>query len=193
MIEKNKSASVFARTLDRFKIPLVVSAGVVVVCGAVLAATAPKVSAFAPVDYFQAKCASCHGKYGAMMLKTIVKRSDAQLKQDVQQMAAVHSRAPLSGDRLSAEIAYNRSLKDGKPFVILTSATSSRLAGEMTPGSAVTVKSGATSLKASASGHQWSVSVPKKFDISKAAVTVKNGKGASTIQIAKQAYSHAKG
>ncbi len=163
---------------------------VVVACGAVLAASAPRTSPLAPIDYYEAKCARCHGSYGATMPKTIAELSDKELEHVVKQMASGPAQAPLSGAKLSAEVAYNRSLTDPKPFIAVTTATSKLLSGEVTPGSKVSLKCGARSLNASVNGHRWRLVPPKGCDLTKATLSARTSRGTTAIAIARQAWSH---
>lgn len=81
--------------------------------------------AFAPLSYFAANCARCHGPngsfYGASFAKT---RDEAGLHQIVHDMAFGPAQAPLDDAKLEVLVAYHRSLIDKKPFLSLSSVTS---------------------------------------------------------------------
>lgn len=144
---------------------------------------APKATHFAPLDYFEANCARCHGPngsfYGAEFGKGL--KDDAALRHIVQEMAEGPGNAPLSPENLEILTDFHRSLRDGKPYIVLVSAQKSEscltLSGEATPESKITLENGKEVLAVKLEGHKWSVSVPPNFDVEKASLrAVKEGK-----------------
>ena len=137
----------------------------VLLCGAVLRAQggAPQTTNFAPLDYFNGKCARCHGNYGSFYGAGFAKgKTDAQLAQVVQEMCEGPAQAPLSPHDLEVLTAWHRALRDGKPFVASVHFENSVLNGEVTPGSTVSLETttGEQSV-VPVNGHKWSAGLPE--------------------------------
>jgi hypothetical protein len=63
----------------------------------------PKSTAFGALDYFQAKCARCHGDYGLFYGETFGKNlDDTKMHAVVRDMAAGPAQAPLETKNLSS-------------------------------------------------------------------------------------------
>ena len=108
-----------------------------------------------PISYFNAKCSSCHGDYGNYWGEGFAAdKTDKQLREVVDEMCAGPAGAPLEGKALDVQVAYHRSLVDNKPFVSVFS-DGGKLAGEATPGSAVTLRVGDRDVAATLDGHRW--------------------------------------
>lgn len=139
---------------------------------------------FGPVGYFQNRCVSCHGNYGAFYGDGFAADlSDADLADTVAEMCEGPGRAPLDGDDLAAEVAYHRSLAgQGGPFVAVVSRDGTAIRGEVTPGS--TVRVGDAS--ATVDGHDWHADVPAN-----AGPVVAERDGRSTTLPPGSAHSHA--
>lgn len=144
---------------------------------------APKSSNFAPLDYFDANCARCHGPngsfYGANFAKNL--KDDAALRHVVQEMAEGPGNAPLSEADLEVLTDFHRSLRDGKPYLVLVSVQKSEkclvLRGEATPDATISLENGKEVLPVKLEGHSWSVSLPADFKFEKASLrAVKDGK-----------------
>lgn len=140
-------------------------------CSALLRAqaTAPKTTAFAPLDYFNNKCARCHGNYGSFYGKDFGKgKTDAQLAQVVQEMCDGPAQAHLETRDLEVLVAWHKSLRDSKPFVASVNFGNSVLSGEASPGSSVTLEI-TTGERAAAplNGHKWSVGLPEGVQLSR--------------------------
>ncbi len=105
---------------------------------------APCVTKFAPLAYFNEKCARCHGQYGSFYGDDFGKgQSDAQLHQSVDEMASGPAQAPLSAHDVDVLTAWHRALRDGKPFVAVVSAAPDgdgfQLQGEISPGATLEI------------------------------------------------------
>ena len=78
---------------------------------------------FAPLSYFAANCARCHGPNGSFYGDSFARtRDDASLRQIVHDMAFGPAQAPIDDPKLEVLTAYHRSLIDKKPFLSLSSA-----------------------------------------------------------------------
>jgi hypothetical protein len=108
-----------------------------------------------PITYFNQECGSCHGNYGSFWGEGFAAAyDDAGLREVVEEMAAGPAQAPLEGQALDVQVAYHRSLVDGKPFVtIFTSGEG--LAGEVTPGSEVVLIVDGREQPATVEKHAW--------------------------------------
>ena len=151
---------------------------------------------FAPMSYFEDKCARCHGSYGSFYGDSFGKNlSDDELQKVVREMAEGPAMAPLEPAQLDLETAYHRSLVDGRPFLVVTEEDekSSTLKGETTPGATVEVEAGAHAVAATVDEHQWSVTLPKTgTDWTKLQVTAKKGDATTTLDLSEQTFSHQK-
>lgn len=147
----------------------------VLFCGAVLRAQggAPQTTNFAPLDYFNDKCARCHGNYGSFYGPNFAKgKTDAQLAQVVQEMCVGPAQAPISPHDLEVLTAWHRALRDGKPFVASVRFENSVLSGEATPGSSVSLETttGEQSV-VPLNGHKWSAGLPEGVQLARVRVT----------------------
>lgn len=141
----------------------------VLVCGAALRAQAesPRTTNFAPLDYFNDKCARCHGAYGSFYGKEFGKgKTDAQLAQVVQEMCDGPAQAHLEPRDLEVLTAWHRALRDGKPFVASVNYGNSVLSGEASPTSSVVLET-TTGEKTMVplNGHRWSAGLPEGVQI----------------------------
>jgi hypothetical protein len=160
-------------------------------CGAVLRAqtSAPQTTNFAPLDYFNDKCAKCHGAYGSFYGKDFAKgQSDAQLTESVQAMCEGPAQAPLSPHDLGVLVAWHRALRDGKPFVASVKLDGGVWSGEATPGSTVVMEtSTGARTDAPLKQHKWSAGLPEGVQIAK--VIVKNGGHVVEFDPRKEAFA----
>ena len=112
-----------------------------------------------PISYFNDNCGKCHGSYGTYWLGGVLAGlGEQKLREEVDLMAAGPARAPLEGLALEAQVAYHRSLVDGRPFVTVFREPSG-LAGEVTPGSRVLLMSSGREQEAEVTEHRWSSSL----------------------------------
>ncbi|RYG66741.1 hypothetical protein EON80_14855 [bacterium] len=125
----------------------------------------PKTSGFAPLDYFSAKCARCHGPngsfYGAKFGKGL--KDDAALKDAVKAMCDGPGGAPLEDPQLETLTDFHRALRDGKPYIVAVELKEGTLSGEASPDSKITLESGTKTLDVTTEGNTWSVKVEPDF------------------------------
>ena len=143
----------------------------VLVCGAVLRAQteAPQTTKFAPLDYFNDKCARCHGSYGSFYGADFAKgKTDAQLADVVKEMCEGPAQAPIAAPDMEVLVAWHRALRDGKPFVTSVEFNNSVLSGEASPGSTVTLEtSTGEKTPAPLNGHKWSAGLPEGVQLAR--------------------------
>lgn len=125
----------------------------------------PTLAGLRPLTYFEDNCSRCHGPYGSFYGDTFGKKlTPEQLHRVVDEMAAGPGNAPLQGAELEAQVAYHRSLIDGKPFLILTEIKEENgqhiLHGEATPDSQVELLINDVPTPAKLEGHRWSIPLP---------------------------------
>ena len=154
------------------------------------AAPAP---AFATLDYFEQKCARCHGNYGANYTDSIKTINPKALHDVLHDMAAGPGQAPLEENQLEVLGAFHRSLSDGKPFVSITKiereGETTTLSGEATPAAAVSVEQATQSTLAARDGHNWTLQF-KGADLSGLKVQAKIGEATSEIAPLETMFSH---
>lgn len=154
-------------------------------------ASRPAPVAKAPLAYFAAHCARCHGPHGSFYGAEFgAKRSDEDLRKIVHEMAEGPGGAPIAGPDLDAQVAYHRSLIDRKPFLVWTLARGTALAGEVSPGAVVTARAGARPLPVKATGTRWSVTLPKGVPARAVVLTARKGGATSVLALASAAFTH---
>lgn len=109
------------------------------------------------ITLFQNACANCHGAYGEMLAKPFVVKSDDALASTLDEMMRLRSGLKYDGDEFAGMLEYMNALRDDRAFVVLTSARDGRLAGEVSPGSRVLVRTRTGDTEASVHGHSWDV------------------------------------
>ena len=146
---------------------MVIAAGLAAIVTAQPPATAPATApaeaqpiAFQPIGYFNDRCGSCHGNYGAFWGEGFARHlDDAALREMVREMTEGPAQAPLDPQPLGALIAYHRSLADGTPFILISRRDGGVLAGEVTPGATVIARSGERTIAATVDGHSWTLTL----------------------------------
>ncbi len=98
----------------------------------------PHATKFAPLAYFSANCARCHGENGSFYGEDFAKGlDDAALHNVVKEMAEGPAQAPLSPADLDAVTSWHRSMRDKKPFVVIVKSEKTdagwQLEGEISP------------------------------------------------------------
>ena len=128
---------------------------------AVAATTAPATTGFAPLDYFEEECASCHGAYGSFYGADFGKNlDDKALHEVVESMTAGPAQAPLETRDLEVLTAYHRALRDKKPFLVLVETKEENgqriWRGEVSPDATLTANGAPVVLN----GHRFEVKLP---------------------------------
>ena len=120
----------------------------------------PHVTAFAPLAYFNEKCARCHGEYGSFYGDDFAKgRDDASLHAIVAEMANGPAQAPLAPADLEVVTAWHRAFRDKKPFVAVVKSEKTadgwQLSGEVSPGATLEINGESVEVH----GSDWTHSV----------------------------------
>ena len=115
-----------------------------------------KATSFAPLAYFNANCARCHGENGAFYEDNFAHdRDDASLRAVIDEMANGPGQAPLAPAELDIVTAWHRALSEKKPFVVIVKSEKSgdgwQLSGEISPGAQLQINGKAVEVK----GSQW--------------------------------------
>ena len=116
----------------------------------------PHATKFAPLAYFNANCARCHGEYGAFYGEGFAKGlDDAALRNVVKEMVDGPAQAPLAPAELDAVTSWHRSMRDKKPFVVIVKSAKTdagwQLEGEISPGATLQINGAAVEVK----GSNW--------------------------------------
>ncbi len=120
-----------------------------------------------PIDYFEQKCARCHGTMGSFYGPDFAKDlSDQELVQKIRDMAQGPAKAPLPERALAMQTAFHRSMVDGSPFLCVLRGGRTGYFGEVTPGSVVTLVQGKVTVLAKIDGFKWSSKV-SPLDVTK--------------------------
>jgi len=144
-----------------------------------------------PIDYFDKKCARCHGPggsfYGAEFGKGL---TDAKLRAVVKRMCDGPAQAPLAEPLLSAQVAYHRSIINRQPFVAWVGMENGAMVIETAPDATVTAREAGKQLKVTQSKDgTWRV-LSGTHNIKGVSVTVKNASAETTMRPALSPYSH---
>jgi len=116
-----------------------------------------------PVTTFEEACSRCHGPQGAFHGEELASLTDEKLREVVEKMMKGPSQLQPTLEQIEAMAAYQRSLRDRRPFLCVTNGAAFSagrdiaLRGEATPGSAVSLGKGETVLAASSEQFTWSV------------------------------------
>ena len=117
-------------------------------------------AAFAPMAYFDANCARCHGENGSFYGDNFAKdKSDADLREVINEMADGPAQAPLTPAELDAVATLHQAWRDKKPFVAIVksekTAAGVQLSGEISPGATLEINGA----KVEVNGSQWTTCV----------------------------------
>ena len=126
---------------------------------------------FAPLSYYDGKCARCHGLEGSNYGDILKGKDDKALHDGIDAMAKGPGQAPLDESQLQIMTAWHRALVENAPFVHLMKVErgdKTMLSGEATPDAKVILKSGASSFEAARDGVSWKIEAPKDLDLDKA-------------------------
>lgn len=156
----------------------------------------PEPLAYQPVEYFEINCARCHGSYGSSYGEAFGDGlGDHELHEYVDEMAAGPGMAPLEGAELEAQVAFHRSMIDGRPFIAWTGFNQETLTGELSDGASLEASFGGETLNASANGAQWTVQTPDGFnpqtDLAQVELTAMRGEKQTRLRLNESPFSHA--
>lgn len=111
-----------------------------------------------PIAYFEDHCARCHGPFGSFYGDAFAGiASDRAMHGVVQDMVEGPANSTLDDASLFALVAFHRSLRDGTPFGVVTVWNTHAMAGEMTPGTVVSVVADGRVIDAAMDEATWRV------------------------------------
>ncbi|MCA9281782.1 MAG: hypothetical protein H6812_03355 [Phycisphaeraceae bacterium] len=114
-----------------------------------------------PLAFFDGHCARCHGPNGSFYGEAFASiASDRDLHGIVQEMVEGPGFGELDDESLYALVAFHRSLRDGTPFGVVTELSGDAVAGEMLPGTRVSVIVGTDVIGAEMGEASWRAALP---------------------------------
>lgn len=114
-----------------------------------------------PIAFFDQACARCHGPFGSFYGDAFAAlNTDRSLHGVVLEMVEGPANAHLDDKSLFAQVAFHRSLRDGTPFGVVTKLTEDEIAGEMTPGTRVSVVTASGVIEAEMGEATWRAALP---------------------------------
>lgn len=124
-------------------------------------ATKPAPAPRGPLAVYDRACLRCHGpegvNYGPTFGKTL---TDKALRQAVVDMKDGKGDIALTEDEIAAQTAYHRAIIRREPFVAVTLATASRLAGECSEDAKIAVTVDGKSVPVRRTGYVWDAPTP---------------------------------
>jgi len=154
-------------------------------------ATESSAPGFKPIAYFQEKCARCHGPYGMFYGDEFGKSlNDAELRHIVHDMVFGAAQSSLSEAEVNVLTAYHRSLVQGSPFLVVTSA-GPRASGEASSGATLEIQNGDERVPVELIEHSWTANVPA--DASNATISATLNGVRTTIPLKAGEVSHPEG
>lgn len=152
-------------------------------------AAGPKLARFAPLEYFQNRCARCHGDYGAAYGEKFGKNiTDEQLQKFVRDMAEGPAQEPLDDAGLALETDFHRALRDGVPFAVAVEWKDGVLSGEAIPESKLRLEHDGKSVDVPLDGHSWQVALPATSDWKTVVLHVEKGDKKAAIPLGERAF-----
>ena len=145
----------------------------------------------APLEYFAAKCARCHGPFGSFYGEDFGRnRSDAALHKVVKEMAEGPAGAPLAGRELDAQVAFHRALLAKEPFVAWTGQSGGEIAGEVSPDTTVSARVKGVEVPAKVDDTRWRLTLPAGTAASDVTVVARSDATSTTLALKDAAFSH---
>ncbi len=116
----------------------------------------------APLSFFQAHCATCHGAYGKDYDPDSPTNTNApKLQQMLRDMAAAHAtETPLDDSDLTVQKSFHLAAVARRPFLAITNHTwpkPGEITGEATPGSQLELISGPARVSIPLHGHTFTI------------------------------------
>ncbi|MCX7993766.1 MAG: cytochrome c [Fimbriimonadales bacterium] len=164
-----------------------------VLMSAALALSSLRPAPLKPVETYERKCSSCHGKEGAMLEKGFERKyaSASELREIVESMPGAIG---MRSEELDVMVAYMRAVSRSEPFLVWTERSANAIEGEVSPSNA-TVRATAKrqNLKvARPTPTRWRIELPKGVKIEDIELTAQRGAGRATLRLKDSPYSHTK-
>ena len=122
--------------------------------------TSIKTLNFRIINYFNNKCARCHGPRGSFYGGDFAQdMTTDSLRNIIHEMTVGPGGMALSGDSLSALVAYHRSLSSNSPFIAVTRLHKNTLQGEISGADTLYMLTGKDTIQAYIQDGLWSVQV----------------------------------
>ncbi|MCX7688867.1 MAG: cytochrome c [Fimbriimonadales bacterium] len=158
---------------------------------AALALGSLKPAPLKPVETYERKCSSCHGKEGAMLEKGFERKyaSPSELREIVESMPGAIG---MRSEEIDVMVAYMRAISRGEPFLAWTERSANRVEGEVSPGNA-TLRATAKRQNlqvARPTPTRWRIELPKGVKLEDIEITAQRGAGRATLRLRESPYSH---
>jgi mono/diheme cytochrome c family protein len=157
--------------------------------------SAAKPLSVAPVAYFAAHCARCHGALGMNYADGFTKgKTDADLQQVLTDMATGPGGAPLKPDAIATQVAFHRAIDAQAPFIAWTDdkvqGAIRTLGGEVSGADSLTAQTGGQNLPVTVHDGNWKLTVDEHIPVGSIVVVAQTGKKRAALAFAKASFSH---
>lgn len=144
----------------------------------------------APIEYFNSKCARCHGPMGMFYAHDFTKKmSDDDLKKVIKDMASGQGASPVDDDTALALVSMHHAIDASYPFLSWTGREGLTLTGESGNADKVTATVNGSDVPVKMDDTKWSVTLDKESDLATLTVTAVSGDHQSVLMPAKSAAS----
>jgi len=141
-----------------------------------------------PIAVYEKACVRCHGPNGSFYGPELGKgKTDAQLKQAIQDMADNQGQIELTPAQVEAQTAYHRAIIRQEPFLSVTRQTKTVLEGEATTKARVTVTVAEKPMVVVQKGFVWQATLVGTGPV---LIVAKLGKAETRLDPAKATHSH---
>jgi hypothetical protein len=145
----------------------------------------------APIAYFQAQCARCHGTVTSPSNTAFEKPlPNDELKRFVEDMAAGPGGKALAGRDLDALVGLHRAMIAKQPYLAWTGRDGRKLKGDVSPGAKVTAKSGKNAVTVTVKGLAWSLEIPVGTSPGDITLEAVKGKASTKLDLRRHAFTH---
>lgn len=163
----------------------------VVVVSVAIGASGLRPAPIKPVETYERRCSSCHGKEGAMLEKGFEKKyaSGSELREIIERMPGAIG---MRSEELDAMVAYARAISRREPFLAWTTQRVNAIEGEVSPGNA-TLRATAKrqNLKVvRLSPYRWRIELPKGVKVEDIELVAQSGAHRVTLRLRESPYSH---
>ncbi len=143
----------------------------------------------APLAYYAAKCARCHGPEGSYYPDHFAtQKTDKQLWEVLDRMARGAGQAPIQGIDLDVQVAFHRAIDRQLPFIAWTKIQGATLSGETTTDQ-LEAKIGSKNLPISVKDEAWTLTIPNGDKANSVVIFGKNENGACVLKLAESPMS----
>lgn len=144
----------------------------------------------APIEYFNSKCARCHGPMGMFYAHDFTKKmSDDDLKKVIKDMASGQGASPVDDTTAAALVSMHHAIDASYPFLSWTGRDGLTLSGESGNADKVTATVGDKEVPVKMDDTKWSVTLEKDADLAKLKISAISGEHQSVLTPGKSAAS----